>query len=648
MIKGCNIIISLVIACALFACDTESVDSYDGRVDVVLPISGGTSTRTTIDPDDLSSVRWSVGDQVALWADGESNTSSNLVGEMFQLKSYTATFDTANFSGSIYTMSEDQKYEYHAFYPYTTSYSGKKVSYTYPSTQGGKYDGTLDFRVANGTTGEALTDTTFDSDLSLEFNSVAHLLKVTIPYGYNKLGVPISQLSITMPEGYNCVGTFSVDLTDDDRTPSYVSNGSNSILLNFGDETIDEGDSVWVFINPTSTPVTGDIVIYGLGADHEQSLNYTIPLTDHTFAAGRITPVNTEIGEEKTVTTLIVTVTDAKDNIGEDLSSVNLTAPSGAIFEESGSNVYEIPYNSDNVYRATYVTALYGDKFKSSPVSVVLESPQTLNTMTSIDLSASSTIDDGVNYYSYVAPYVLYENFSEISYFHQENKPLFKTYDVFYPTVGSTYSVADDPGYVDFSDYGLTAENWTGTRCGGDNGAVGICGREEVAAGIESTYPARINSPALSSLKDGAKVKVTYKFKTQQYMQSYYMMPIVGYSWVDYKGATLYYQRGYYSDASNTSNPDADDNIAYSVDEDGVASSTSGSSITPTTAWSSSLSFTSISTDGEYEITDASSSTRLAWRVWGGNYDLGTLYNANGNFWLLIDEVVVQVVPQDE
>ncbi len=596
------------------ACDNGVAELWDspeisggvdgGKIEVSLPVSTSIamSTRTTIDPDDLQSVRWCVGDRVNLWAEGISNNTSDLAAECFQLEAFSSTFDVARFSAKINPMSQGQYYRYSAFYPYTSSVSGKSVSVTLPSAQSGDYDGKYDLRVADGTLGEALTSDKANDGFDLTFRSVMHVLRVTIPEGYNDLDKKIKKLTITMPA--NVVGNLSYDTSDPTAVPHIVSGGSNILSVDLSKNPITDGDGryLWLFIAPTSG-VTGDIKIDYVGVGDEIPYGYSIPISNHTFAAGRVTPINTSVGEEMPFTTIRIEI--GANNLGEDLTNVNITAPEGAIFKESGTNKMVIKNNGSGYYDMHYITELYGAKFKAGALKVEFESKQALIPMA--DIALNKITDDASNQFTRDVPYILYENFTSINSYSQDGNP---------PVGGTDFSSGDKP-YIDLHDKGLTTSGWGATRSASNGSTMAICCRGETKAAL---YEARLNSPALSYLKSGAKIKVSYK-----YGGSYYAKNL---RW-NYKDGKVMYQRGYFEGG----NPDASDDIANIVYQN------NNKDTQVSTYFNENMTY-SVGSSSSYTIDSANAKTRLAWRVWGS----GIPAFGNANYWLYIDDVVVQVV----
>ncbi len=616
-------IIIFTILVMLTSC-SDIIDNYDitpdQKVEVVIGASRTITTRTSIG-DDAESVGWCVGDQIALWADGESNSNSNLVGQMFQLNYYGATYDNAEFSSTISSMDESQDYSYSSFYPYqNATISGKSVSYSIPATQSGEYDGEYDYRVASAVSGRALDQSTKDN-VVLSFESIAHALKITIPPGCNKLGEKIQRLKLTFPTNVVGGATYNMSTMTSSTSPT-----ESTVTLDLSDNPIDEGDVVWMFIHPCSG-VTGNIVVKGYGVDDNISCDYEIVVSNRTFAAGHITPVNTEIGEALPMTTIQLKITG--NNLGEDLTQIHFTAPDGAIFNESDSNAVTVKNDGSGIYKVSYIAELYGDKFKGNSISVQYESENTL--FSSDAIAVSSVTEDATTTFSRVVPYLLEEDFSTLSSFSYHDNPGIGEWD-------SDAAEGHDGVSLSSSSYGsLSASGWTANRCGSDGGGVlRIMGRYEGTTIITGHYEGRLDSPMLSKIKTGSTVSVyvTYDYKCGRYSK-YHNGKVFGSSYVNGGNGTGTYNVGS-TEADSNDGIDGEDDIesCYYASYQDMPDTDGDDS-------NSSQNYNNLNYDGNF-IVSATSSTRLAWRATSTMSNAPVL-GANGNFWMYIDNIKVTI-----
>ncbi len=398
-------------SCSIIDDDNTFVDSDDTivpkSVEVLIGVNSS-KTRTSIADDEMT-VNWELSDKIAIWAVGNTDGNIALDGEEFQIKFFYPSASGATFSANVSPFDDGQSYTYRGLYPSTASNDSTTVSYTLPTIQSGLYEGDLDVRVAKPTVNSALTGSD-DDNVELSFEALTHLLKITIPEGENLASAPIKKLYLDFP--VDVVGAVSYDFTGDSIAPTLI-NGSSSITVDLGDDrTMDAGDgsSVWVFINPTAE-VSGDLVISALGTNNYVTKNYTITLDNHTFTAGHVTPINSRIEEEHPTTTIEFSI--GENNLGEDIDSITLTAPSGVIFNESGSNVATFAVDDSNSCSASYITEYYDEAIRLGDISVSFESESAIKSGDAIE--TSSIVADVVNSFSRDVPYLFEEDFAGIS-----------------------------------------------------------------------------------------------------------------------------------------------------------------------------------------------------------------------------------------
>lgn len=362
------------------------------------------TTRTALDPDDMASVEWLTDDCIYLWAKEDGATSYSFSEAEFKQKYFFETYSHAVFTADVTTMSAGT-YSYFGVYPKPTGVSGSEVTFALPGEQSGLYDGELDIMVASPVTGGALGGTP-DGDLALSFSHMTHALRINIPDGRNLFEQGVRTLEVTFPS--DVVGNFSFDAASSAPTTSTsLSGGSSVVTLNF-EEELNEGDQyAWIFIAPCELDGTLSFRAYDNNGYKSEEISTTI---NKTMEAGSVTPITLTVPEATPVTTLEMTI---KNNyLGEEIETMTVTAPSGALFA-NGSSTVELPYSADGVYSVGYYTDDYDAAFKAGSISITYESENAIVSGDAISLSGIT--ENTTNSFSSDVPYLFVEDFSGVT-----------------------------------------------------------------------------------------------------------------------------------------------------------------------------------------------------------------------------------------
>lgn len=620
---------------SMVSCSKESDEGYkvyssraDGKIEVILPVerSGGVATRTALG-EGGSSVVWCVGDEVALWADDASGGVAALSGEKFTMRYFGTNYSDAEFSATIDPMDDEKSYSYRGFYPYPNSVNGKVVSFEIPTTQSGAYDGAADFRVSDVQEGMALSGST-QGGCELSFRSLMHAFKISVPEVVGEEKKRVKGFFVTMPNDIAGAATF--DMSDVSGSPQIVSGrGSKRVYISFADSPIESGDgkSVWMFFNPVTID-SGSIIIEAILESGNLTEEYSIPITDHTFAAGRITPIGAKIGAELAPLHELKFKVNSSQ-LGETVNSVTLTAPAGSVFVESDSNVATLTPDADGNCGATFRDD-YSDKFSSGTTVISYESK---SAKVSGSINISGSMDTQL-----LVPYLYEENFSKVKSFNSNDN-------------NGVTSSSKGTGTVTFnaSTHGLTG--WTAARVGagaGAGAAVRICGRYEYTTSYSwrgsqsnssASCDARIDSPALSALKSGlssgVKLKVTFDYKCGNQSQR------ASVSW-SFLGGT--------STGSYSANDSGDPTFSY-----GYTTATGAQAYNSAIENVVGSKKVTVSTNGDpgygsvstaitpFYIDNATAATRLSWKV-APTCSVSGSYNYFGNYWFYLDNIKVSIV----
>lgn len=636
--------LALVTSCAKSFDDTTLTPD---KVEVVIGASDAASTRTAINGNGTT-VEWCVDDKIALWAEEATANTTTLSAEEFSIRYFGNEFNEAYFASTISPMAEGS-YNYSAFYPYpdsetnSVSISGNTVSYTIPTTQDGTYNGDIDFRIADVVNGSALSDEIILNSPKLYFRSITHALKITIPEGCNALGNDIKKLTVTFPEGSSIAGDASITVGGSGASSTLSSNISNSITLNMSSDPINVGDVVWMFINPLSVE-SGNITIDAIGAANEVAYSKSYDISGLNFAAGYYSEINTEIGEQKPTTTITLSIND--DNLGEDLTNINVVAPTGVTFIESGSNKAVIQNDGSKTYTLSFINADSGSAMWGNAIEVEYESEQTLlsNKKASVtisqptNLALNNTITGNLT-----VPYLLDENFDTVSALSSNDN--------------TDYGLESNSGYKGFVDLtGTKTSGWRGTRIGaGEKTAIRICARYESTSdnlalassifGIEGTTYSigRVNTPPIDGLKEEANISVSFKYKGSRYSKyntkSYYLL--FPSKWT--VGGDGYTLISYGSTQDGDESEDDYESFEEACVENEAISGTDSCTETQTYTGIN-ISIPNADNSKVFEIKGANSSTRISWIV-NTNTTTTKTWGVNGNFWVYLDDIQVKVIP---
>lgn len=483
MMRIKRIALLALLATTVVSCHKEETSRNTGAPRPMEVRIDATTTRTVLGDDGLS-VNWAKGDSLALWAyDGGTAVFEAVP---FRFWHRTASPDKGMFVGTVTPMPEGT-YDYYGVSPLPEATDGTRVSYTIPAVQSGAWDSRYDIMLA-ATRGAGLQEEILN-EVNLHFRHKTHALKITIPQGRNRLGRPIEKLRIDF--GRPVTGRMTWDLTAPDAGPEMAAT-SNAVTLDFA-TPVDEGDSFWVYIAPTD--LRGAEVKFTATDGTE----YSWPLTTAGFddcLAGVVTPVTLTVREVRPRHEYRLTVDSA--HLGERVTRIDsIVMPAGYEFPslELRNASAPIPVNADG----TCTTHIFEDQ----------PNPFTANGKLCMSVSSKNT--EGVyskkceltsvteNSCTVMAPYLFYEDFSEITSFD----------------ANSNKGAASNPTATDLSPYNLPG--WYGARAQGEAG-------KAVRIRIYSTgwvyYPARIDSRPIGGIKPGRHVKARVTFNADAYNQS--------------------------------------------------------------------------------------------------------------------------------
>lgn len=642
----------LLTVIALVACLKEETPTSQqptpstGPVTVGFCVGNGPDTRTSINEDGIST-SWSRDDKIALWATNNSEGASALENTAFHIY-YRDLPNYAMFTAELANAMPEGQYTYYATYPTPKSVSGTTANFTIPSMQDGKMGGGAAIMVANPTVGDQLRGVLGvggeyeigDDHLSLTMSHKTHALRFYARSDKWEFDPndKIERITLIMPQ--DVAGDVGVDYTDPSAAMS-ITNGVKSITLNL-DEPIGPSASaaaiehaVAAILPPTASFRADDELEVRAYTATKAIRNY-FPLAGRgagadvskQMAAGHVTPVALDCSDPQESYKIRFTI--GTNNLGEDVNTITLTAPANTLWSANGSSILTIDAKN-TIYKNGYydlafdcfdetsVAAYRNLNRKSIEATYDSNSAIVSNTFTmNIDSSSTTNVELTV-------PYLFFEDFSTI-----------KTYERDYIGDANTnVDNASEKGYdLSNSTYGL-ASGWTGARTAGSAGkAILVSGRiDEVTIGIGGTTSAfgRLDSPAMSNLKPGAKVNIIVRYD--------YSGNREGNTSSAYKGIGAFG----YTTTSGVINGYATQQILVDSSEafSNISEYYEITNVNLTGSWDS------ITQNAEYKISGCESNYRLSWHyvVTGKK---GGLTFAHANYWMYIDNIKVSIVPAEE
>ena len=622
--KHWTTLLLLPLLCAACSKNTdEAADPATRSIEVAigsgprLDIRPQSTTRTELGDDGVS-VKWQTGDRLALWA---VNSAAQTVVDAvaFSLYHYNATYNSANFRGSIPQMAEDT-YTYYAVSPVPASTDGLRASYDIPAVQDGTFHGEWDVMVATPIEGAAALrehdkkDASGISDntdiVNLQFAHKMHVLKITIPR--NDLGEPISEIKLTFPTPV--AGRLTVDAANP-AAAAELSESSNTLTLRFS-EPKEAEDVVYALIAPVTLEEGQEVSIVASSSTLE-SEERTFAPAGRTFAAGHTTPINYNVPAAAVqLTQLIFTLAETGVNtLGEAINTFTVTAPSGWSFEDgSQSRTFDVTGTGDYTVRFRD----YTNPTQEMPgFQVTYDSEHALLTETFTLPAVTAGAENRVA--SFRVPYLFEEDFSGVADFSRDDN------------LSLNVTNSGNNAATDLSDYGLSG--WTGARCGASAGkAVRICSRNECAALTRGSYHGRIDTPTLTALKGSCKVVVRFNYSiSRNSNQGNVLQPYLAAGITDATDRNTTSNR-WGSFISGEGNPGTIlqyniPAVVYDLNDSGALNG----------------SFDNIPLQGEFSTT-ASASQRLVWEVYmksGEPRESFAYYYSNN--WVYLDDIRVSI-----
>lgn len=444
--------------------------------------------------DDMRTVRWTDGDNVALWATNASG-GGDIAGEIFRYYTQSAE-NAARFTGNTKVAADE--YECVAVYPVPDRVEGRRVTYTLPAVQDGVYRSELDVMSSDPSSGK-LVEVSGGGGVRLTMHHRCHALRIRVPEGKNRWGKPVTRLLVEFPR--EVAGDMSFDLPAAGSAGDItLTDGKRVIDLDLSAAPLDASANdapqyVWVFI--AAGPIEGEISFTPLFDDGYCAETLTASV-DREFAAGRVTPINLAIsGTEQPVTWFDFAVDHTQ--LGEPVNLLTVTAPENARFRGDMRSA-TVRASADGKFSVGYYAKFYPDAFAGARVDLTYDSTHAVVAGTAT-LPAAPVVD-GRNVLTARAPYLFFEDFGGVN--GNENN-----------VEAGGASTSSSNNSVGLAFMGLSDE-WSGQRIGSESG---VAIKISSVKGVRQ-WKGRVTAPCVPHLKDGAEVHLTVRFDISGYQKS--------------------------------------------------------------------------------------------------------------------------------
>ena len=612
----------------------DESDSLPGEIKVGLCLGDG-QTRTSMLSNGLSA-KWLAGDQIAVWAMNSSGTYE-LSNQLFELYGY----DTSRgfFTSTLASPMPEGVYTYYCSYPSPLSVDGMKATFAVPSVQDGKVSGGADVMVAtpvqHGSL-KALPEPEDHSNMSMRMNRMLHQFRFYIPESNSLMDAEeITKIELNFPR--EVCGKVIVDLADPSQ-PAILTDAARKLTLQLAESLLKSSESAGeyqfacVSVAPTTFAEGESLSIRAFTADRIAVID-PIDLRSKTLLAGHSTPVRLVV-KDIIDYPYVIQFTLTGNQVGENVTSIKFTAPSGCKWPSTGTSEYVYNPGREILVGET-VTCRFADyedyvAFSGQTITIDLETENTLYTTTSVIASIPSGVESHTSQISASVPYLLYQDFSSIGSYSDGHDN---------PTVGTSSDTYK--GIAELTSAGLPG--WYGTRIGIQSGtSARICCRYEHVLLAGAYYKGRIYTPQFSRIKDDKDVKIQVSFSYGSNRSE--RKPVFG-SKPD-KSPILYFGINTQDTVTNPDQSEGDivDNITGMIAGSGYSSATP-TSLMPMVIKGEVLdkengSYTSLPKSKTLTIEGVDRYMRLGWIITTNN----TASNTNGNYWFYIDNIKVQIV----
>ena len=627
-------VFALSVIIPMSSCEAEFKAESPQNVEVGFCV-GEDLTRTTMLSNGLSA-EWVAGDKIAVWA---VNSSGNyqLSNQPFEL--YGLDSSRGFFTSTLTSVMPEDIYTYYCSYPSPLSFDGTMATFSVPSVQDGKVTGGADVMVATPVKYgplKALPEIEDHSNMSMSMNRLLHQFRFYIPESNSLMDAEeITKIELNFPR--EVCGKVTVDLADPSQ-PAILTDAARKLTLQLeksllkSSESAGEYQFACVSVAPTTFAEGESLSIRAFTADRIAVID-PIDLRVKTLQPGHSTPVRLVV-KDIIDYPYVILFTLTGNQVGENVTSIKFTAPSGCKWPSTGTKEYVYNPGREILVGET-VTCRFADyedyaAFSGQTITIELETENTISASTASIATIPSGVESHTSQISASVPYLLYQDFSSIGTYSDGHDN---------PTVGTSSDTYKD--ITELTSAGLPG--WYGTRIGIQSGASArICCRYEHVLLAGAYYKGRIYTPQFSRIKDGKDVKIQVSFSYGSYREE--RKPLFGSK--PNKSPVLYFGINTQDVVTNPDMVEGEtlDQITGLYAGSGYASSTP-SSLSPMVIKGETLdkengSYTNLPKSKTLTIEGVDRYMRLGWIITTNN----TASNTNGNYWLYIDNIKVQIV----
>lgn len=483
-----------VSVCLAVSCSkTEIFPAASSKgVTVAFVMDENESTKSHIQADGLSS-EWENGDRLSVWA---MNSAGEYILDACPFVVYGVSGDKAIFTATLAEAMPTGRYSYFACSPEPKSLSGTTATFEIPSVQDGKVSSGADILVAEPTFADALLPVENLSDytrLGLKMNHLLHHFRFFLaesdnPFGNEKIERMVLEFSEPV------TGTISADITSPISSTSF-SGISSSIELKLKDPlaaSATDFSYACVSLRPGAFSSDAQLVIKTYTAS-KYGISDPISLAGRSFKAGHSTPVRITASTVADLGTVRFSL--PFNNIGEDINSVTLKAPSGCTWGNGSDSYVYAPgrkFTAGESFEIVFTEITDYRALSGKTVSVIFDTDHVTYTK---DIVMPLMTSGSLAEISAGLPYLLEEDFSTVETFHS-----FDNY--------TGLSNAGNKNAVSFLN------GWSGGRIGAsvDSTSVGLCVRLACRRETVARYPSRLDSAPIIALKNPADLEVCFDY----------------------------------------------------------------------------------------------------------------------------------------